>query len=103
MRRRSSTASSRMLRASSRISDVFMAPVPQLRGLIEVVEAGDVRCGDLPSLLARHTIQDALEDGARAREGRLGVRVVGPPQEQIDADQRSIANAPRVPLAAEEG
>src|SRR5215471_11208772 len=69
---------------------------------IEMVEGGDVCADDLPPLFLRHSGEDLLQDLPRAREGRLGVGIIGPPHQGVHADQRPIADAKRVFLKAEE-
>src|SRR3989441_5036309 len=66
------------------------------------VEVRHVRSGDLPPLLGRHAVQDALQDDPRAWEGRFGMRIVRPPEEQVDADERAVADTNGIFLEAEE-
>src|SRR5262245_44049090 len=69
---------------------------------IELVQPRGVVARDLSALVVRHTIQDALEDLPRLREGGLGVRVVRAPHERVDADELAIANAEAVFLKRQE-
>src|SRR5947207_15687123 len=70
--------------------------------LVEPIQPGGVLPRELPLLLARNAREDALENGARAREGRLGVRIVGAPREEIHADEGAVTYAHAVFLEAQE-
>src|SRR5262245_62337754 len=69
---------------------------------IEAVQPRGVRRGDPAALLARHALQDALEDQPRARERRFGVRIVGAPEQPVDPDHRAVADAHGIFLEAQE-
>src|SRR5262245_50751310 len=70
--------------------------------VVEMVEPRRVARGDQPALLLGYVAEDALQDRARARERRLGVRVVGPPREEVDTDRLAVADPDGVFLKAQE-
>ena len=66
-----------------------------------MIQPGGIAPRDLGLLHLRHPLQDAIHNGARPGKGGLGMRVVRPPQQGLDANEVAQPDADRILLKAE--